>query len=206
MVNCSIIVEGGGTGPSLKADMAAGFRSFFEKIDPAMARPRLIRGGGRTQALDKFVTAWQSRKPGDIVMLLIDSEEPIPFGDSKLDHLVRRDAWTAKPSDVAENDVFLMVCVMEAWICADRDALRTFYKGGFDETKLPPVQNLESVKRHLLYEKLAAATKNCKERKAYDKGDHSFELIGRISPEVVTALPHGKQFLTEMKARLPRRP
>jgi hypothetical protein len=199
MVNFVLVVEGGGTGPALKAEMAKGFRRFLDRIGPNLGKPRIIRGGGRTQALDKFNTAWQSRSKGDIVMLLIDSEEPVSYGSSKIDHLVSRDGWKNKPSDVKESDVFLMVCVMETWICADREALALFYNGGFDEKQLPAVKTLEGVQRSVIYDALGKATKDCKKRRPYSKGEHSFELISQIDPNKLDVLPHAKEFINHLK-------
>lgn len=201
----TIVIEGGGTGPALKTDMTRGFSMLFDKLLPRHCKPQIIRGGGRTQALDKFVTAWQSRQPGDIVILLVDSEEPIEFGDSKLAHLKRRASWTSCPVDATEHDVFLMVCAMEAWICADRRALREFFDGGFDERKLPaPNVALESVEPGRLYDCLEKATADCKRKQPYRKGSPSFELIGLIDPTTVAVLPHAKQFFDALRNRLAR--
>lgn len=201
----TIVIEGGGTGPALKADMAQGFRGLFDKITPPIDKPRLIRGGGRSQALDKFEIAWKECKAGDIVMLLIDSDEPLEFGASKLAHLKKRHSWTSCPPNASEDDVFLMVCVMETWICADRRALRQFFDGGFDESKLPaPNAALEKVERGRLYDCLERATASCKRREPYQKGGPSFELIGMIDPVAVEVLPHARQFFEAMRSRLGR--
>jgi hypothetical protein len=205
MVNCLLIVEGGGQGPSLKARMAEGFRRLLDRIDPPLAKPRIVRGGGRAQALDKFNTAWNSRKPGDIVLLLIDSEEPVEIESSKIAHLVARDGWKNKPDDVTEDDVFLMVCVMETWICADQDALSLFYNGGLDRSKLPPMDRLERVLRTDLYNALERATRDCKKRTEYSKGGHSFELVGKLNPAKLRALPHAEQFFAMLEKKLRRK-
>jgi len=72
---------------------------------------------------------------------------------------------------------------METWVVADRDALRKHYGSKLQVSALPPLVQLEGRGRHDVQDRLAHATRNCKN--AYTKGKRSFELLARLTPAVL---------------------
>ena len=49
--------------------------------------PKVVRGEGREQTFDKFKTALQTARRDEVVILLVDSEEPVAAGHSPWQHL-----------------------------------------------------------------------------------------------------------------------
>ncbi len=124
-------------------------------------------------------------------MLLVDSEDLVAENcSSAWEHFKNRDGdkhWK-KPDNCADDDAHLMVCCMESWFLADRENLKKFFGPELNETKLPhPNNSVESVPKQQIYVALEQATKPCKTKKTYDKGTHSFDLIGQIDPKKVEA-------------------
>jgi len=90
-VSLWVYVEGGGDQGSVKSACRQAFRLFFEKIIPAGAF-KVIASGGRQRAFDNFCLALENH-PGDFVLLLVDSEDPVHVGNGTWAHLKRRDNW-----------------------------------------------------------------------------------------------------------------
>lgn len=97
-----------------------------------------------------------------------------------------------------------MVQTMEAWLLADRDTLKRFFGQGFRENALPSSANdLEQVGKKAINDGLAAATRQCKTKSAYDKGEHSFKLLALIDPaKVKEASPWAKRFVETVQTRM----
>ncbi len=77
---------------------------------------------------------------------------------------------------------------MECWFFADREAIKSFFGNGFRENALPSAAKpLEAIGKTAALAGLKKATRDCKTKGSYGKGDHSFKLLARIDPAKVTA-------------------
>jgi len=200
-----LYVEGAGDTSALKTVCRAGFATFISKTG-ITNRPRVVACGSRENAYDRFCTAI---KNGEKAMLLVDSEQAVnakhqqgeqdtwqPWG-----HLKVGDHWN-KPQHSADTDCHLMVQVMESWFLADRNALKAFFGHGFNENVLPSAP-VEEVAKDTLYNALKQATRACKTKAAYGKGEHSFRLLAAINPEKVThASPWAKRFVDSLRNKM----
>jgi len=82
--------------------------------------------------------------------------------------------------------------------------LQAFFGQGFRSQDLPATEkNLEKIDKEEIYKSLKNATKQCKTKAIYGKGDHSFKLLALIDPSKVTAKsPWAKRFVDEMKKQM----
>lgn len=204
-----LYVEGGGESKTLKTACRAGFSEFLRKTG-IEKNPRIVACGSRQSAYGDFSTAIAA---GEVALLLVDSEAPVGTacqnGDvsqwTPWEHLKKRqgDKWT-KPEKAEEDDCHLMVQCMEAWLLADRKTLQAFFGQGFNANALPAEgRPIESVDKEQLYESLANATKSCKTKAAYGKGEHSFKLLALVSPDRVTASsPWAKRFVDIVRQKM----
>ena len=206
-----LYVEGGGDSTALKTACRAGFSEFLSKAGLKGKMPRIVACGSRQNAYDSFCTAVNS---GEDALLLVDSEAPVsedcqqgndPKSWNPWQHLKNRqgDQWD-KPENVDDADCHLMVQCMEAWFLADRTTLQSFFGQGFNVNPLPAVENqIESVAKELIYQSLSDATRNCKTKAKYGKGEHSFKLLAMIFPnQVTTASPWAKRFIDVTKNKM----
>ena len=204
-----VYVEGGGDTAALKAACREGFSTFITKAG-IQKRPRVVACGSRRDAYESYCTAVAN---GDEAVLLVDSEAPVaarhergePAHWQPWQHLKHRrgDGWD-KPREGADTDCQLMVQCMESWFLCDRDALAAFFGRGFQENKLPaPANSVESLTKDMIYSALAEATKACRTKTQYGKGEHSFKLLARIDPALVAAAsPWAKRFVTELGKKM----
>ncbi|MBF0462064.1 MAG: DUF4276 family protein [Magnetococcales bacterium] len=198
-------VEGGGDTKKLRIACREGFARFLEKAGLKGHMPHIAAYGGRAATYDAFCTALRQKKGA---MLLVDSEESVDFryaqGESKDWHpwlyLAQRDGWP-QPKGAEDLACHLMVQCMENWFLADRETLHVFFGQGYEVKKLPAVGNpIESVAKETLYKALADATRHCKTKAPYGKGEHSFQLLAKIDPAKVTAVsPWAARFMTTLK-------
>ena len=212
MVGMKLYVEGGGDAKLLRTACRQGFSEFLKKAGLVGYMPRLVACGSRKAAYDAFCTAQSN---GESAMLLVDSEDPInaqfqqPTDDPSKwrpwQHLLNRqgDQW---PNPVGANDdhCHFMVQCMETWFIADRETLRAFFDPGFKDSALPAVgNNVELATKQQVYQSLVDATKDCKTKASYNKGEHSFKLLALINPAKVTAASSwAKRFVNEMKKQM----
>jgi hypothetical protein len=204
-----IFVEGSGDSNALKTACRKGFRKFLEKSG-LKNQPRILACGSRQSAYDDFCTAIEN---GEAAMLLVDSETPVSSecqqGEAKdwqpWQHLADRtgDQWQ-KPEKSSDQQCHLMVQCMEAWVIADRQTLARYFGQGFKENALPATQRpIESVAKADLYNSLKTATKECKTKSVYGKGEHSFELLAQIDPgEVIRQSAWANRFVQTLKSAL----
>ena len=152
--------------------------------------PRVVACGSRRRAYDQFRAAINEAETGNFIVLLVDSEAAVTSGDSPWEHLRKRDNW-AQPSAAADDSAQLMVQCMEAWFVADRQSLSEYFGKGFRPTALP-AQDVEAIAKDDFEPTLQQATKLCS-KGSYNKGRHSFELLGCLDPsKVMDASHHGK--------------
>lgn len=202
-----LFVEGGGDSKPLKTECRNAFTSFMHKAGVTQ-KPRVVACGGRRNAYDSYCTAVAN---GEQALLLVDSEAPVAaqHQQGKLDtwkpwqHLKQRDDWD-KPVNGDDAQCHLMVQVMESWFIADRETLVSFFGQGFSTNPLPAAANpIEGIAKTQVYQSLANATKSCKTKAPYGKGEHSFMLLARIDPDKVTAASGwAKRFVAEVKVRM----
>lgn len=206
-----IYVEGGGDTNALRTACRRGFAEFLKKAGFSGKMPSIVACGGRRNAYESFCTAIEN---GDVAMLLVDSETPVAGElldeknhehSSPWQHLNQRigDEWT-KPSGSEDWQCHLMVPCMEAWLIADRQTLGQFFGQGFKETALPSAtRTLEHIDKTALYKALADATRNCKTKTPYGKGEHSFLLLALINPHLVSGQsPWAARFISTLKTRM----
>lgn len=155
MKSVRIYVEGGGPTEEFKSQLRVGLDQLFAAQKTSAQRRRMkwrvIPSGSRRQALEAFIDAWRNVDSETIVVLLVDSEDPLPAEDptdrdrnaqQRRSHLIQRDGWN-ELKEVSSPHVHLMVQCMEAWIVADPEALARFYDKGFHANRLPARRNLE---------------------------------------------------------------
>ena len=183
-MSVTIYIEGGGNSKSLKTEMSIGFTKLLENCGLRGRMPRLVRGGGRKQTYDKFKTAFENALHGDLILLLVDSEDPVSDVNRTWEHLRRRqdDQWK-KPDGAKDEDVLLMATCMETWIVADRAALHEHFGSRLRESALPSLYDLENRNRHDVQDRLESATRECPG--PYAKGKRSFIVLGKLNPEVL---------------------
>lgn len=194
MVNIKIYIEGGGDGKDLDSRFREAWTKFFKAAGLSGQMPRPVRGKGRKNTYDLFCTALEHRKSDELPLLLVDSEAALKKDHSVWQHLKSRDKWD-KPNGANDEHAYLMVQVMETWLLADLEALQTYFGKNFKLNKIPAWTDLESVGKTVVFEALDKATAECGQ-KCYLKGKVSFEILGSIDPQRVTAkCPNSKRFL-----------
>jgi hypothetical protein len=197
-VTAKLYAEGGGAGQLYDSMFRQAWKAFFEAAGLHGRLPKVVRGGGRQQAFDMFKTAIASPRPGEVPMLLVDSEDAVGAGQTVWAHLRARDGWV-KPSGVSEEHAFLMVQVMETWFLADRTLLRHYVGTTLREVHLKEWHVLEDVPKATVLESLEQATAGCTKR--YAKGRVSFELLSKLNPDAVEAsCPHAGRLLERLRS------
>lgn len=192
MVRAMLYIEGGGEGRDLGARFREGWNAFFKSAGLA-SKTKIVRGGGRGETFDRFVTAIENNRPNVVPILLVDSEDPVAAGHTVWQHLSGRDGWP-RPSN-AGDQAFLMVQAMETWFLADRDALRKYFGARFKPNALKKWPGLEAVPKQTALDALERAT-----TKHYAKGKVSFGLLAHIDPALVaTACPHAEALLNRLR-------
>jgi hypothetical protein len=182
VVRSRIYLEGGGDSKELHVRCREGFHKLLERSGFAGRLPRLFACGGRKAAFDDFKTDHLSKGASDYVALLIDSEEPVKDKEVPWDPLKTSDGWD-RPAQATDDQVFLMTTCMETWIITDQEALRAYYGKQLQLSALLPLIDLEQRTRHDVQDRLARSTRNC--TSPYSKGKRSFEILGRLAPDVL---------------------
>ena len=196
LVTAKLYIEGGGDAKSLKARFRQGWNRFFERAGVGR-RVKIVRGGGRRQAFDRFVTAVSEPSPSELPILLVDSESAVQPEHSVWKHLRTRDNWS-RPQNASDDQAFLMVQLMETWFLADREALQRYFGARFRKKEMKQWPQLEAVPKATVRTALDRATAQCSKR--YEKGKVSFELLATIDPGRVTgACPHAKDLIDRLK-------
>ncbi len=195
-----VYVEGGGDkNPSLNRQCRDGFREFFDKAGLRGRMPSVTPCGSRQRAYKKFCTAIDEAETGSFIVLLVDSEAAVAARDkdSSWKHLRKNDNWTQPPA-AADNSAQLMVQCMEAWFVADRQSLGDYFGKDFKASALP-ARAVEAIAKDDLERALKQATKSCS-KGSYNKGLHSFELLGCLDPsKVMDASHHAKRLIDTLR-------
>ncbi len=186
-MSVAIYVEGGGDSKQLRTDCRKGFRKFFENVENAGLEgrmPRIIACGSRNNAFSQFQTRLTKAADKNAILLLVDSEGPIPQAAKPWSHLEKRDHWKCPPG-AGDDNVHLMVQCMESWFLADKECLAEHFGRGFRKDSLPRNPAIEDVKKSDVMSGLERATNGCKSE--YSKGRHSFRILAKIDPAKVKA-------------------
>lgn len=187
-----IFVEGGAKGKDLPRRCREAFRKLVESAGIKTSLKITACGAG-SKAYDDFRKALGIRNAELVPMLLVDSEGPVKPNHGAWQHLGKR------PPGAQDEQAQLMAQCMETWIVTSRAQLRVFYGKGFRDSALPRVgADLEAIRPAALEEKLKAATRGTI-KGAYDKGEHSFELLGRVNPAELKKLPRAAQFFAAVE-------
>lgn len=198
-----LYVEGGGDSKELHARCREGFRKLLEGAGFKGRMPRIVAGGGRRAAFDMFRTALTAVGGPDYSILLVDSEEPVTT--APWEHLQTRDGWV-RPDGAADDQAHLMVTCMETWAMADHDALHTVFGDCLQTSALLPEASLEARPRIEVQEALELATRSCGPRRAYRKGERSFEVLARLRPaRLRQCLWWFRRLLQALDGHLPQR-
>ena len=189
-MTAKIYIEGGGDGEALHTLFREGWRRFFEAAGLAGHMPRVVPGRGRVQTFDLFLTALGNPRPGELPLLLVDSEGPVTPAHTVWQHLKTQANWD-RPKAAGDDCAFLMVQIMETWFLADHGLLREYFGASLREQHLREWPTLETLTKDTVMGALDGATAGCP--KSYSKGKISYDLLGRLNPEHVQArCPHAK--------------
>ena len=143
-------------------------------------------------------------------MLLVDSEAPVnpehQAGQAAdwqpWRHLKARDNWP-EPAGATDADCHLMVQCMESWFLADRDTLAGYFGHGFRGNALPATDAIEGIAKEQVMDGLQQATHACPTKGRYNKGQHSFELLGKIRPRrVCDQSPWARRFIGRLETKM----
>jgi hypothetical protein len=193
-----IYADGGGEGQLYDTLFRQGWSEFFRAAGLEERMPSVVRGKGRLRTFDLFQTAVASRKPDELPLLLVDSEEAVQAEHTVWQHLKARDDWD-RPLGVSEEQAYLMVQVMETWFLADREMLRDYFGSDLRENHLRQWPALEDVPKATVFDALGKATAGC-DKKRYRKGKISYEMLARLNPtKVENSCPHAKRLLDRLR-------
>lgn len=196
MVERVLYVEGGGDGKALRTKCREGFSKLLRRAGCEQRMPRIVACGGRAHAFEAFEC--KLRIADAVPVLLVDAEARVD-GEDPWGHVRQRvgDGWQRPPSARSEQ-LHLMVQLMETWLLADRQALADFFGSGFRARALPANTRVEEVPKADVLSKLRAATRES-HKGEYDKGSHSFEVLGRVDPKRLSmASPWARRFFEHM--------
>lgn len=212
MVDVVLYVEGGGDGRLLHDQCRKGFRLFLEGAGLKGRMPRIVACGGREQAYDRFCMKVEEaeKHKNCIPILLIDSECAIDpkyeTGDHEdwkpWDFLTDNEGkkWNC-PSGAKNSQCHFMVQCMESWLLCDIENLKTFFGQGFSEKNLPKAgTNVESIDKQKVYNCIKDATQRSEKKGCYNKGSHSFVLLGTTDyKKVISKSKWADRFIKDLK-------
>jgi hypothetical protein len=116
----------------------------------------------------------QRKHPESVNILLLDSEQA-------LDGTGLRERQVA---GFPPDRIFWMIELMESWFLADREALKRYYKQGFQESSLPRNPEVEKIPKEDVLQGLTEATKNTR-KKRYHKTKHAPWILQVIDRDAI---------------------
>jgi hypothetical protein len=194
VVKIIIFVEGGAVGfPNLNKKCRLGFSEFFKKL-AIETKLEIVACGSRQNAHKDFRNKMKKIKSDEFCILLVDSEAPVN-SVTVWEHVSSRqgDTHWQKPDNATHNNLHFMVECMEAWFMADKQTLMSYYGEGLNEREkqaffnaLPKNTDIEAIPKQDLESALKNATRDTSKGK-YNKGSHSFDILGKIDANMVVA-------------------
>ena len=195
-----LYVEGGGKGKALRAECRKGFARFLAAAGLKGRMPKIVASGSRQSAFDDFRHALNEPECDHFIVLLVDSEGPVAENSDSWMHLRQQDGW-ARPASVTDDSAHLMVQCMEAWFLADKACLAKFFGQGFNGNALPGHPEIEKIPKNDLLTGLKNATRQCKPKGEYAKGQHAFAVLAAIDPDrVLEVLPRAALLVDTLMA------
>ena len=174
-------IEGGGDAQGRIA-LRKGFRQFFSnELKEKAAQLQLILCGSQVDACEDFVQALESH-PEAFNLLLIDADGPV--NQPLQDFINLRKHSKHKGHSIDENQIHLMVQLMEAWLVADLNALKTYYGQEFKASATLKKSNVEQIEKTALIKSLQTATRKTRKGE-YHKIKHAADLLAKIAPPKV---------------------
>ncbi len=187
MASVQIYIEGGGDSQSGLRQLRLAFQEFFSEFSGR--QPKVVACGGRGAAFDDFGTALREAARKDLdtfIILLVDAEAEVNVSSAR-QHLSQRDGWDLQ--GIGDDQVHLLVQAIEAWLIADRDALRKHYGADLNENALPGRQP-EEIPKNDLKRALKQAGRNTK-KKGYHEISDGTKILELLDPaKVRAACPH----------------
>ncbi len=196
-----VFVEGGGS-KALNPTCRRSFRKFLEEAGLDGRKFEIVPCGRRTDALEDFKAGLADRDC--VAFLLVDAERPVKAPATRAkpwQHLKEApDNWN-RPRVATDHQCHLMVQVMESWLLADPEALKSYYGKDFRIDVLPKNQRIEQVSKRDIENRLEQATRDTKKGGYYkNKGKHSFEILAELNPvKVRCKSPYAARFLNELE-------
>lgn len=203
----SVCVEGGGDKKDTQRRCRRAFSDFFHRAGISRGL-QIVPGGGREDTLQNLSQRIKSAPVGDFVVGLVDSEGPVGSGVSAWAHLrgqiPKMHDWFSGITPDYES-AYLMIQCMEAWFLADREELKNYFGSDFAESALPGNPDVEEIPKDDVLDGLRNATRQCTgkgQKGRYDKGQHSFQILGRIDPGKVTQVsPEARRLIETLKEK-----
>ncbi len=158
--------------------LRTGFSKFLRNAGIDSRKIQIKVCGDRDETHKRFVRACEDGG-ADYKMLLVDSEGPV--NSTPKQHLRNRDGWQVNES---EDQYHLMVQAMEAWLIADREAVKQYYGQGFQESAIPAAQDVEQIDKDLPKSSLDKAAKKTN-KEGYQEIRDGARLLAKINPEEV---------------------
>lgn len=174
-----LVVEGVGQKHDLSAQCRKAFTYLLDSYG-LLHKPRIVWGGGRNQAYDKFKTLVETGKKA---ILLVDSEAPIPPGTTPWNYF-KSSAGNLKwlePSLENDDDCHFMVQCMENWILSSDPPICVGAKNIPLKTTSAERNSPENISKDHALALLDKAFKEAGKRE-YKKGRDSFPLLEKVNP------------------------
>ena len=149
-----------------------GFSAFFSGISGG--KPKVVAGKSFGNTIRAFVFAVEHSS--SINFLLVDADGP---NDGRLLQKVTANPEWKSGLVVSEDQIHFMVHVMESWLLADKDTLKTYYGQEFRPARLPPNPKVEHIPKGDIAKGLRDATRHTN-KGPYHKTKHAPAILARI--------------------------
>ncbi|WP_414657257.1 hypothetical protein ACINK0_02615 [Deinococcus sp. VB343] len=197
-----IYIEGGAPGNNNVRFFRQAWSKFLRSLDTVAKENgfggiTIIQGGGRYNAHDQFKNGAFTGEY-DLRILLLDSEIPgVPLVNLWNTLLAPACGGYTCPSWATDDNLYLMVPTVEAWLMTDHDALADYYRRNFDRSKLLPSNPfLEGKIKTDLDASLSAASQHT-QKGVYSHGEGN-KIIEFIRQDIVTRLPHAERLFQHL--------
>lgn len=135
---------------------------------------------GLDEAFRAFQNARECAREDEFAVLPVNSEAPVS-ALIPVAHLRAEAGQARRFQGASDDDIHSMVQTMEAWVAADRDAIKSCYGWSFSGHALPTTADLGMIGKAVIADTLARATWRTG-KDGYDKTEHGGDLHARIDP------------------------